>query len=489
MAREVKQEVLITRNSWQTEVALMEEGRLVEYRQEPLHLDGLVGNLYVGKIKRIMAGVQSAFVDIGMDRDGFLCESDIGPTEAADRGSRGGGAARKISSLREGDNILVQVAKESLGAKGPRLSSQISLPGKYVILLPYVQHTGVSRKIDGKERARLKAVAHSLVRVCGEGVILRTSAKGVPEAELLSEMQELLELWSLIRLRSRSCQAPELIHQEADLIDWTMREILLKGDGVVVTDRPAIAARCREAIVSSKVGEERVMLRSDRRRSLFERYGVGEELEKALRPRVWLASGGCIVIQSTEALVAIDVNSGRYAEKRSLEETAFSINMEAAEEITRQIRLRGLGGIIIIDFIDMTKKAHREALFEKLSRLFSLDRSKTCILNISAFGLVQMTRKRSHRNLERIMTGTCPCCDGRGRIAAPWRITQQVAHAVEGNPSLRQGMVRVSPEVLRFINDNRERFDFPETMRFEEMSLPRPAKFDLVSDRKENRSR
>ncbi len=477
----MKQELLIAVDEWQTQVAVVEDGRLAEFHLEPRHLDGLVGNLYVGRVNRILPGMESAFVDIGLDRDGFLFEGDMGPPVLARILGDKPGKARNLAirDLKDGQHILVQVAKEPMGPKGARLSTQIALPGAYLIYMPNMDHVGVSRKITGKERARLKDLIKRYKRDSVGGFIVRTAAEGVAAEELTSEMQGLADLWSLIQIKSARSAPPELVHQEADLIGRIIREILLKGDGTVSTEDRAIYSRCRELLSGLGLDAGRVRLWEPGKVSLFEHYHVQEEIEKALRAKVWLPSGGCIVIQSTEALVAIDVNSGRFTGKKSLEETAYAINMEAVEEIVRQVRLRSLGGIIVIDFIDMSQKAHREAVVVKLNEALQRDRAKSRILNISEFGLVEMTRKRSHRNLERIMTGVCPCCDGRGRIPAPWRVAQQIAYAADGMNPPRQGVVTVAPEVHRYIQENADRFRFVRSMNIERMNLVQPTHFSL----------
>lgn len=477
----MKQEVLVTRDQWQTQVAVLEDGRLVEFHQEPSHMDGLVGNLYVGRVSRILAGMESAFIDVGIDRDGFLYEGDMGPAGLLDEEDTEPGQFKSpsVKDLKEGERILVQVTKEPMGPKGARLSTQISLPGHFLIYLPLLDHVGVSRKIGGSERNRLKDAVRKIKGEEQGGFIARTAAEGATEEDLALEMQALANLWSLVRLKSQRCEPPRLVHQEADLVGRTVREILVKGDGYVVTDNPRVAEQCRETLASLGIAASRVREWTDQGMSLFDHHHVDLEIAKALRPRFWLPSGGCIVIQSTEALVAIDVNSGRYTGKRSLEETAFAINMEAVEEIVRQIRLRSLGGIIVIDFIDMTKKSHREALIARLNDALKRDHAKARILNISEFGLVEMTRKRSHRNLERVMTSVCPCCEGRGRLPAAWSIAQRIASAVEGLRSPKSAVITVSPEVARYIQENRARLGLPDTVKVEPMVIAQPSQFSI----------
>lgn len=477
----MNQRLLLTRDAFQTRVALFEESRLVEYFHEPNSAEGLVGSIFVGRVNRIVPGMASAFVDIGLDRDGFLYEGDMGPAGLLGNGA-GRASARKgpfLSSLREGDRVLVQVSKEPMGPKGARLSSQISLPGNYAIYMPCIRHLGVSRKVDGEERARLREILRRTVGGFEGGFIVRTAAEGAEEEELAQDLQALVEMWSLVRERAARTAAPGLVHQEADAVGRAIREILLKGAGSVATDDPAIAERCRDIMASIGQDPSRVELLGDPRISLFDRLGVDEELEKALRPKVWLPSGGCIVIQSTEALVSVDVNSGRYLGKGSLEETAFAINLEAAEEVVRQLRLRSLGGIVVIDFIDMTRKPHRDALAARLTEALRRDRAKSRILAISEFGLVEMTRKRSHRNLERVMTSVCACCEGRGRIAAHWRVAQRIATELNSRRDAGPWVLSASPDVVRHLEENREALGLPDAVRLEPLPLHQPLRYEI----------
>lgn len=473
--------LLITRDPFQTRVGLFEDGRLVEYFHEPSSMEGLVGNIYVGRVNRIMPGMASAFVDVGLDRDGFLFEGDMGPAGFLDDAADGG-TSRKgpfLSRLGEGDRVLVQISKEPMGPKGARLTSQISLPGHYAIFMPTIRHMGVSRKAEAEERGRLRELLRRIVGDFDGGFIVRTAAEGLEEEDLSQDLQSLVELWGLIRLRASRCGAPALVHQEADAVGRAIREILLKGGGAVVTDDPDIASRCRDLMQSIGQDPDRVEFRPDARVPLFDREGVDEELEKALRPKVWLPSGGCIVIQSTEALVSVDVNSGRFLGKGSLEETAFAINMEAAVEVVRQLRLRSLGGIVVIDFIDMTKKPHRDALVARLTQELKRDRAKSRILNISEFGLVEMTRKRSHRNLERVMTSVCPCCEGRGRVAAHWRIAQSIARELSARRDTGPYAVSAAPEIIRHIAENREALGIPASVRLDPEPVPQPLRYEI----------
>ncbi|MEJ2420705.1 MAG: Rne/Rng family ribonuclease [Acidobacteriota bacterium] len=472
-----KQEILITRDPWQTRIGVLEDGKLVEYFHEPSHMEGLVGNIYTGRIKRILPGMASTFIDVGLDRDGFLFEGDMVP-DKGDRDTRGGSAGA-LKRLNEGDRLLVQVIKEPMGSKGARLTTQISIPGHYLIFLPYAGRIGVSRKINGEERANLKQVLREKIRDFKGGYIVRTAAEGAPLEDLLQEMQSLSELWALIKLRAAKLSAPALVHQEADAVSRVVREILIKGEGDVLTDDPGVERSCLDIFESLGIDGDRVRLWRDKKVTLFEKYQVDQQLERAMLPRVWLPSGGCIVVQSTEALVSIDVNSGKFVGKKSLEDTASAINLEAVDEIVRQLRLRSLGGIIVIDFIDMTSKSHRDKLFNKLHEALKKDRSRSRILNISEFGLVEMTRKRSHKSLERIMTATCPCCDGRGRIISAWRTAQQIVRELRSLKAPHRALVGASPDVIRYMEENTEWLGVPPGVRFDKIAPVNPARFEI----------
>ncbi len=477
----MNQKILIARDTFQTLIAIVEDGRLVEYFQEPRHLEGLVGNIYVGRVKRILPGMESAFVDIGLERDGFLYEGDMGPA-AFLSGSEIPKSARRSPSIKDfhdGERILIQVSKEPMGSKGARLTTQISLPGNYLIFMPFLSHLGVSRRIEGAERRRLRELIKGLRGKFPCGFIVRTAAEGADEEEIAAEMQNLAELWTLIQMRAGKNTAPILVHQEIDAVGRSIREVLLKGGGSVITDEESVARRCRENMRAIGQDEDRVELWDDPNVTLFDRYHVEQELDKALKPRVWLSSGGCIVIQPTEALVAVDVNSGRYVGRRSLEDTAFAINMEAADEIIRQLRLRGLGGIIVMDFIDMIKLEHREKLIERLNENLQWDRAKSRILGVSEFGLVEMTRRRKRRNLDRVMTATCPCCEGRGRVTAPWRVAQNILGALRSLKEGQEAVVTAGSEVNKYFAEHRERLALGENIVFEEWPYTPPTRYDI----------
>jgi ribonuclease G len=471
--------LLATRDALNTRLALLEDGRLVEYFQEPTRSGGLVGNLFVGKVSRILPGVDCAFIDIGMDRDGFLYEGDMGPL--IDDEFKFETSSRYhpvIEDLKLGEPLLVQVTKEPMGQKGPRLTTQISLPGNYLVYMPQTNRIGASKKLSDSERHRLKKTLSELKGDFHGSFIARTAAEGASREDLASEMQQLAELWSLLMVKMENGSHPYLLHQEADLATKAVREILLRSEGELITDDEALSKKVLESLMGVSEKDIRITLWKNKI-SMFKDYKIDEELENALKPRVWMRSGGCIVIQPTEALVAIDVNSGRFVGRKSLEETAFKTNMEAAEEVVRQLRLRNLGGIIVIDFIDMTEKGHRDELVSRLQEHLKTDKARSRILKISEFGLVEMTRKRTHKPLEKLLTSSCPCCEGKGKIPAPWKVVEAILSQLSRITRNKKYKVSVSTHVYKFIEENREFLNMPAFAVFEEVKIKDPSRYEI----------
>ncbi|MCX7829556.1 MAG: Rne/Rng family ribonuclease, partial [Acidobacteria bacterium] len=455
-------QLLVSKDLLFTKIALFESNKLVEFFLEPKHTGGVVGSIFLGKVNKILPGVDCAFIDIGLDRDGFLYEGDMCRFfEAGEQNFKD--KKHPLSSLQNGQEILVQVTKEQMGQKGPRLTTAISLPGNYLVYMPQLDRIGASKKISDSERARLKEILTELKGDFSGGFIARTAAEGATREELSSEMQSLAELWSFICIKKETLNAPALIHQELDLPLKVVREILVRTKGELLTDDRELAEKIKASVEGANDNQIKIKLWKNEA-GLFETFKVEEELEKALRAKTNLPSGGCIVIQPTEALVAIDVNSGRFIGKKSLEETAFKTNLEAAEEIVRQLRLRNLGGIIVIDFIDMTDKNHREQILHKLQEYLKADKAKTRILKISEFGLVEMTRKRTHKPLDKIYYHSCPCCEGKGKVTAPWRIVNSIVKQLKNTSPHKKYLIRVSSYVKRFLEDNASILSLPQNI-------------------------
>lgn len=412
-------------NPFETRVALRENSRLVSYRAERHRTSSVVGNLYKGRVTRVLPGMQAAFVDLGLPRDGFLYVREAGGIldDFTDifRVDEQPPASDALDTdigdlLRHGQEILVQVVKDPIGTKGARMTTHITLPGRFLVFMPTVSQLGVSRRItDEAERARLK---NTIERFGGGGWIVRTAGEGQGEVELAADRRYLTQLWQSIQATADRTKAPYLIHHELSPVLRAVRDTFTAAvQEAWVDDEEAFEEILEflEATDPSLVPRLKLHRQST---DLMTAFGIDRELEKALRPKIWLKSGGYLVVNQTEALVAIDVNTGKYVGSRSLEETVFTLNLEAVREIVRQLRLRDLGGIVVIDFIDMEDPAHRLELYEALERELENDPARTQLLPMSDIGLIQLTRKRTRPSLDRTLSRECPYCHGSGRIKA-----------------------------------------------------------------------
>ncbi|HMC20757.1 MAG TPA: Rne/Rng family ribonuclease, partial [Thermoanaerobaculia bacterium] len=418
----MSREIVINATKHESRIAVLDEGQIVELWVERSRQRTVVGNIYKGRVTKVLPGMQSAFVDLGLERDAFLYVSDVAEEfEAFDSESEDltldEVPARPEASisdlLREGQEIVVQVSKDTIAGKGARITSHITLPGRFLVYMPTVNHVGVSRRIENEEeRLRLKQILEGIRPQGSGGFIVRTAGEQHNEEDFRADMKYLIDLWDQIRRRAEKASAPSLIHHDLDLVLRTIRDVLspeFKSVWVDSVEQYQRIVEFLDQIQPALVSRVRLYRRDE---PIFDEFGIEPEIAKALNSKVWLKSGGYIVINQTEALVAIDVNTGKYVGKKNLEETVFRTNLEAAKEIVRQIRLRDLGGIIVLDFIDMEDLGNRAALFEAFENEIKKDRSKTKILQISEFGLVEMTRKRVRQSLERSLTQPCPYCAG-----------------------------------------------------------------------------
>lgn len=423
-------EIICNQTGRETRVALIEHGQLTE-----LHIDrgdnrGFVGNVYLGKVVRVLPGMQAAFVEIGLERAAFLYVGDIFTEtlhmhmddaerpEARPQHSRNGRAGHPPIQdlLSEGQDIVVQVAKDPIGTKGARLTTHVALPGRYLVFMPTVEHVGISRRIDrDKERRRLRDFVDEH-RKRGQGFIVRTVCEGQPTERLKADMDFLVRSWERVHEASRERTAPALLHAEYGTLLRTVRDLMDEQVSRVVVDH-------RDAFDDVRGFMDDFMPRfKDRvhlyrgREPIFDTYGVETQINKSMGRKVWLKSGGYLVIDQTEALMAIDVNSGKFVGKSNLEETTLQLNLEAVGEVVYQLRLRNIGGLIIIDFIDMEKEAHRDQVYRMLDEALREDRARTNVLRISDLGLVEMTRKRVQEGLDRYLTESCPTCSGTGVV-------------------------------------------------------------------------
>ena len=459
--------MLVESGPHETRVAILEHERLTELFIERHHQQGIVGNIYKGRVSRVLPGMQAAFVDIGVERDAFLYVSEVlGPPEDSydeddeqlDDDHEGPEEVlppveKSIDQLlRQGQEVVVQVLKDAMPNKGARVSTQVTLPGRSLVLLPGVPHLGVSRRIEDEEhreqiRSRLEAVQPP-----GFGLIARTAGADADEEELRADLAYLLRLHERLDERAAQVSAPTLLHRDLDIALRVVRDELNEDFSVVWVDGEATYSRLYEFIEQIKPSILPRLRLDEEDSRLFERFELDKEIEAALDTKVWLKSGGHIVIHPTEALVAIDVNTGRYVGRHNLEDTVLTTNLEAVREIVRQIRLRNLGGIIVIDLIDMVEENHRTEVFEALEKELARDRSKNKVLEISEFGLVQLTRKRSRPSLERLLSAPCPYCRGTGRIKSLTTTALDLRRrllAARGRLSDGEILLRAHPELAQ----------------------------------------
>jgi ribonuclease G len=466
----VRQEICIDSVPGETRVALVEDGVLSEIVVERAEARGITGNIYLGRVRNVLPGMQAAFLDLGLERDGFLYVEDAGGPHPSGRAEPEGEGPSgddplapaprdRIEDLvKPGQEIIVQVAKDPVSRKGPRITTHITLPGRLLVFLPGVEHVGVSRRIeDAEERERLRAEVSALGAALGApgGFIVRTAAAGLAATDLEPDARALMEAWDAIGRRRRGVAAPRLLHQEAGAVERALRDMLRAGVEEVIVDSGELLEEVRGLVDGPGAQPAPAVRRHEGELPLFEARGLQLHLDRALRPRVWLKSGGHIVLEQTEALVAIDVNTGKYVGRAGLEETILRTNLEAVREIVRQIRLRDLGGIIVVDFIDMTRPADRSEVLRALEQEIKRDRARSRMLQISEFGLVEITRQRSRPSLERALCSVCETCGGSGRVRSIETLRLDILREARRRrrPTREERLaVRVHPDVARALS-------------------------------------
>lgn len=483
----------------ETRIARLENSVVAElYIARTRGESGILGNIYKGKVVRVLPGMQAAFVDIGLERTGFLHVSDALPssafeggsfppaladddeaegegTEAGGEGEAEGGETAEGTGrprgqrrrrtprdvqiqdvIKEGQEILVQVIKEAIGTKGARLTSYFSLPGRYLVYMPTVDQVGVSRRLgDDKERRRLRDLIHKY-KPKGSGFIVRTAAEGVSAREIKSDIQYLMKIGEEIDGRASQAKAPALVHAELDVILRVVRDLFTEDVDRLIIDSEAEHQRIRDFVDTFMPRlKEHVEFYTDAE-PIFDHFAIEVEINRAMGQKVWLKSGGYIIVEQTEALTAIDVNTGRFVGRRNVEDTILKTNLEAVREIVYQLRLRNIGGIIILDFIDMEKAANRNKVYQALKDALRHDRAKTTITKISELGLVEMTRKRTREDLRRLLGIPCPYCEGKGFLkGAPtvcYEIFREIAREALQSKE-KQLTVLASPSVANLLFD------------------------------------
>ncbi len=422
-------EILINVTPQETRVAMLEQGVVQELHVERASARGLVGNIYLGRVARVLPGMQSAFVEIGLERAAFLHIADI--WEHRQNGH--GGAERPIERiLHEGQALLVQVIKDPIGTKGARLSTQVSLAGRLLVYLPQDSHIGISQRIeDEAEREQLRGrLQHLLPEGTGGGFIIRTMAETASEREMAADIEYLTKLWRDLGTRSSAGPAPTLVYQDLNLAQRVLRDMATEETSRILVDSRETHQRMVEfaAQYTPALSERIEHYAGDR--PLFDLSAIEDEIEKALARRVDLKSGGYLIIDQTEALTTIDVNTGGFVGGRSFDDTIFKTNLEAAQVIARQLRLRNLGGIIIIDFIDMENADHRAAVLAELNRALERDRTRLTVNGFTQLGLVEMTRKRTRESLAHVLCEPCPTCKGRGELKTPQTVCYEILREI-----------------------------------------------------------
>lgn len=477
-------------------IAVIEDGLLEELYIERASQDNYVGNIYKGKIVNLEPSIQAAFVDFGVGRNGFLHISDVEPQyfrqggfdvvegqdsrrdsdiDSGEEGGRGGrpaprgrrpGARPRFKPpiqeiFRRGDEVLVQVIKEGIGTKGPTLSTYISIPGRYLVLMPALGRVGVSRKIaDDDERRKLRDTMLELNPPKGLGFIVRTAGQGRSRKELSRDLAYLLRLWKVIVRRLKSNSAPVDIYEESDMIIRTIRDMFTSDVDAIFVDESAAYERAKDFVQLVMPRHVHRLQQYEGKEPLFHKYKLEDEIGRIYKREVPLKAGGSIVIDQTEALVAIDVNSGNFRLDDSAEEAAYQLNLAAAKEIARQLRLRDMGGVIVNDFIDMRREKHRRGVERALRDAMKRDRARTKILRTSPFGLIEMTRQRIRPSLKRNVYADCPCCSGRGVVKKAESMAIEVVRMLmlaSQQPTTCRVTVRVNDEVASYLNNKKRR--------------------------------
>jgi ribonuclease G len=485
----VKHSIVINADSYETRISILEDGELTELFVERAEQRRHVGDIYKGRVNAVLPGMQAAFVDLGLPKTAFLHASDLAESlnemddlsdieENGNRRRRRAPAPKIEDHLKKGQEILVQITKESIGTKGPRVTQQVSLPGRFCVLMPGVEHVGVSRRIeDRSERQRIKAIINDL-KPKGVGLIARTAGEGKGDPEFAADVKHLTKMWQKLDRKASSARAPALVHRELEMTAGLIRDLFTEEVDEVWIDDPEAFGEVQDYLKSvSPELRERVHLYNEPD-PIFDHFEIEPQIEKTFERKVWLKKGGYILIDHAEALTAIDVNTGRFTGKKNQEDTIFRTNMEAAREIPRQLRLRDIGGIIVIDFIDMEIESNKRALFDEVRNELRKDRARTKAFAVSDLGLVEMTRQRERSSLLHYYTEDCPHCGGLGKVASPETMLvklERVMRRVRAMGTEKRITVKVAPEIALFFVEQ-------EARRFAELEKRFKLQVDLKDD-------
>ena len=465
----MKKEIFINESMGETRIAIQEDSKLVEVYVEQQDNQRMVGNVYKGKVENVLPGMQAAFVDIGYELNAFLPFSEIGNSEyiieesSNDRNRGSSKHSRKIENievdLKTNQEIFVQVIKEPFAGKGPRVTTEVALPGRLLVLVPNANYIGISKKIwDKFERRRLKKIAQRL-RTDDAGVIIRTVAEGKSEEHIENDFNILLDNWQKIKNKSEREEAPILVYEDLETASSVVRDLLTLDVEKIIIDSKRLYRKTQRYLedVSPSLLERLELYKL--KAPLFESFGIESEIEKLMRPKAWLKSGAYLIIEKTEAMVVVDVNSGRFVGKKMHEENSLKINMETAREVARQLRLRDLSGLIVIDFIDMQLEENRKKVYHELRKELKKDRAKVAVAPITEFGLLEMTRQRIRVSLLDSMSEECPACHGSGRIISQETLVTRLDHWLRRYKSKHRSLrlqLQLHPENSRYLNGEKK---------------------------------
>lgn len=424
-------------NPEETRMGIVENSRLMEYVVERNNSAQLVGSIFLGRVCNVVRGIQAAFIDIGLDKNAFLYLGDK-------------------TGITEGQRVLVEITKDARGSKGPTATLDISLAGRYAALLPEANYTGISRKItDSAERSRLKKIADEVTNGAA-GAVMRTNAAGMPEEVLRTDLQQLMADWQIIQARAKLARSPQVLHRELDISVRIVRDYLNSCIDEVVVDSQAVYGRLQELLQNIAESRSCKLLLHDKQTDIFSYYRLSDDIASISDRRIDLPSGGYLVIDYTEAMTVIDVNSGHFSGRENLAETVIQINREAADEIARQLRLRDIGGIIVVDFIDMDKKEYREEIMERLQQALRADKMKPCVQDMTVLNLVEITRKKARQNLSAVLYAPCPVCQGSGRVQSQETVGLEIKRRLRtllAKPCApRSILIMVSPWLAEWLN-------------------------------------
>ena len=488
----MSEEILINVTPMECRVALVENGTVQELFVERTAKRGLVSNIYKGKVVRVLPGMQAAFVEIGLSRTAFLHVNDIIFPKKIDAQNE---QPLINELLHEGQMITVQVMKDMLGSKGARLTTDLSIPSRYLVYMPFGEHIGISQRIESEaERERLKILTR-LIRVehsdsLKGGVFVRTAAEGISEEELRQDMSYLIKLWQHINEKKIKIQTPTLIYEELPLYQRIIRDLVIQDVAKIYIDSRETLGKIIDFVREFVPNAEDKLEHYPGEKPLFELYNVEDDLQKALSRKVLLKSGGYLIIDQTEAMTTVDVNTGSFVGSRTLEDTVFKTNLEATHAIARQLRLRNLGGIIIIDFIDMQEDEHRSQVLKAFEKMLSRDHAKTKITQVSELGLVEMTRKRTRESLEHLLCESCPTCQGRGSVKTAetvcYEIFREILREARAYDAANGYLVVANQKVIdRLLSEESAsvadlEFFITKPIRFQVESLYTQEQYDIV---------